>query len=87
MNRLGKKLPLLIIFCQTLFFQTDPGMCGCVVQQWVAFPGYRSYGAGPDGHPGDVEQGQLPQTTTTLQQRCKFDADHFYNFYMLPFVH
>ena len=37
------------------------GVCGRAEQQRLAEPRHRGHGAGPDGDPGHVEQGQLPQ--------------------------
>ena len=45
-----------------------PGVCGRAEQQRLAEPRHRGHGAGPDGDPGHVEQGQLPQAAAALQQ-------------------
>ena len=42
------------------------GVCGRAEQQRLAEPRHRGHGAGPDGDPGHVEQGQLPQAAAAL---------------------
>ena len=51
--------------------QVDPGVRGRTLLQRLALTRHCCHGAGADGDAGHVEQGQLPQAATPLQQRRK----------------